>query len=129
MILNCNCKVYLCPTKISNLHQAVVGQPSVSPILILREIVLPSLPLLALTYLVAVSSRGAIDIYIWSGISLFETYDSLPLKDVDSVHPFVLWGDLHMAIARPAYHSVVTMETKSFIKAVIRGESPHCQNF
>ncbi|XP_022093540.1 uncharacterized protein LOC110980838 isoform X2 [Acanthaster planci] len=74
-------------------------------------------------YLAAVSSVGSIDIYKWSGASEFEFYKALPINGVVFVHPFVQWGDLHMAVARPAYHAVIAQESSAFLRAIIRGKS------
>ncbi|XP_038063895.1 uncharacterized protein LOC119734461 [Patiria miniata] len=74
-------------------------------------------------YLTAVSSVGSIDVYKWSGASKFEFYKSLPSDGVVFVHPFVQWGDLYMAVARPVYRTVSSQEWWAFLKAIIRGKN------
>ncbi len=68
------------------------------------------------------SSVGSIDIFKWSGVSQFEFFKSVTLEGVATVHPFIHWGELHMAVARPAFHRIVTEDTRSFVKAVVRGK-------
>ncbi|XP_071797837.1 uncharacterized protein [Asterias amurensis] len=76
-----------------------------------------------ITYLLGVSSVGSIDIFKWSGVGQFEFFKSVSLEGVATVHPFVHWGDLHMAVARPAFHRIVTEDSRSFVKAIIRGQN------